>query len=222
LLRTRGTALGLVGALGGYLLLFGPLVLVPAVLTARGESLSLAGLVLTALPAGFAFAALAADRILPRGWSDRRRALAGATLALGSLLALLLVAGSGGMSAAGTAGLAVLLALLGLGLGVFAPANNALIMAAIPRSAAGTGGGLVNMARALGTALGVALVTLSLHQAPHSSAHENPHGIADSGRIATTLLALVAAAVVAVTGVSRSASASTSPSTSHQRQRRIK
>jgi MFS family permease len=184
LLRTRGTALGLVGALGGYLVLFGPLVLVPAVLTVRGDSLSMAGLVLTALPVGFAVAALAADRVLPRGWSDRRRAIAGAALALGSLLAT-------PPAGADVVALAAVLALLGLGLGTFAPANNALIMAAIPRGAEGTGGGLVNMARALGTALGVALVTLSLHQTPHSDG------------IATLLLALVAAVVLVLTGVSR-------------------
>jgi len=190
LLRTRGTALGLAGALGGYLVLFGPLVLVPAVLTARGDSLALAGLVLTALPAGFAVTALAADRILPRGWTDRRRALAGAALALGALLAVLAMFA---LSVAGSdfaAVLAVLLALLGLGLGVFAPANNALIMAAIPRGTEATGGGLVNMARALGTALGVALVTLSLHQGSHS------------GGAAAALLALIATAVLIVTAAS--------------------
>nr|WP_037599581.1 hypothetical protein [Streptacidiphilus rugosus] len=57
--------------------------------------------------------------------------------------------------------------LLGLGLGVFTPANNALVMRAIPASSAGTAGGLVNMARGLGTALGVAAVTLTLHLARH-------------------------------------------------------
>ncbi|MEV8527406.1 hypothetical protein AB0451_25175 [Streptomyces sp. NPDC052000] len=57
------------------------------------------------------------------------------------------------------------LALLGLGLGTFIPANNALIMGAIPASCSGTGGGLVNMTRGLGTALGVALVALALHAA---------------------------------------------------------
>jgi MFS family permease len=55
------------------------------------------------------------------------------------------------------------LALLGAGLGVYAPANNAAVMRAVPRRLAGTGGGLVSMARGLGTALGVALVTAALH-----------------------------------------------------------
>ncbi|MFI1564805.1 hypothetical protein ACH4ZX_17430 [Streptomyces sp. NPDC020490] len=50
-------AFGLVGALSGYLVLFGPLVLVPVVLSAGGCSELTAGAVLTALPAGFASAA---------------------------------------------------------------------------------------------------------------------------------------------------------------------
>ncbi|MFF0130339.1 hypothetical protein ACFYTG_32285 [Streptomyces mirabilis] len=57
------------------------------------------------------------------------------------------------------------MALAGLGLGTFTPANNAMIMSAIPVRSSGTGGGLVNMTRGLGTALGVALVTLALHLA---------------------------------------------------------
>jgi MFS family permease len=188
LLRTRGTALGLLGALGGYLVLFGPLVLVPMDLTRRGTTLDIAGLVITALPVGFALAALVADRVLPHAWTNRHRALAGAALALFALVAMLAVLPAQPPAAV----LALPLVLLGMGLGVFAPANNALIMAAIPSGAEGTGGGLVNMGRALGTALGVALVTLGLHQASHS------------GVLATALLAVVAAAVVWVSLLSRS------------------
>jgi MFS family permease len=55
--------------------------------------------------------------------------------------------------------------LVGVGLGVFTPANNAAVMGAVPVRRAGTAGGLVNMARASGTALGVAAVTLVLHLA---------------------------------------------------------
>jgi len=188
LLRTRRTVLGLVGALGGYLVLFGPLVLVPRVLTAGGTSLAMAGLVLTALPAGFAVAAVGGDRVLPGGWSDRRRALTGSVVASCGLAAMLFAPGRVVL-------LVPLLVLLGLGLGVFAPANNSLIMSGIRAGAEGTGGGLVNMARALGTALGVALVTLSLHQAAHSHAVQ-------SGRPAVLLLVLVAGVVVGVTRAS--------------------
>ena len=178
LLRTRQVRAGLVGALGGYLVLFGPLVLVPDVLGAHHEAE--AGLVLTALPLGFAAAALGANHVLPKRWTDRRRALVGSALAVAALLALIPLPFT-------PAALIPTLALLGLGLGTFTPANNTLVMGAIPQRAAGTGGGLVNMARGLGTALGVALVTLTLYlvPAPQHAAH-----------LATALLATVAAGVL--------------------------
>jgi MFS family permease len=152
LLRTRSVRIGLVGALCGYLVLFGPLVLVPVVLAHRGPLA--AGLVLTALPAGFAMAAILADRVLPARWTDRFRCTVGAVLSAVGLVLLVPF---------GTAWLVVGLGVLGVGLGVFTPANNSMIMTSIPARAAGTGGGLVNLTRALGTALGVALVTLALH-----------------------------------------------------------
>jgi MFS family permease len=183
LLRTRQIAAGLTGALGGYLVLFGPLVLVPIALTATGTSLSAAGLILTALPAGFAAAALTAERILPSAWSDRRRALAGSALAAAALVGMILVPLT-------ALWLAPLLAALGLGLGIFTPANNTLVMAAIPPHAAGTGGGLVNMTRALGTALGVALVTLTLHLTPRTDP-------ALGGHVAAALLTALALGVLA-------------------------
>ena len=57
------------------------------------------------------------------------------------------------------------LGLLGVGLGIYIPANNTAIMAAIPPGQAAAAGGMVNMARGMGTALGVAVVTLALHAA---------------------------------------------------------
>jgi MFS family permease len=57
----------------------------------------------------------------------------------------------------------VLLGLLGIGLGVYIPANNAAIMAKVPAEQAARAGGLINMTRGLGTAIGVALVALCLH-----------------------------------------------------------
>ena len=178
----RRTAVGLVGALGGYLILFGPLVLVPVVLTGAGTSLDRAGLVLTALPAGFAAAALLAERVLPAGWSNRRRAVLGSAVATLVLAAMIPAPARAGF-------LAPLLLLLGLGLGAFTPANNALIMARIPAGSAGTGGALVNMARGLGTALGVAAVALALHV-----------GRGAGRELATALLTLTAAAVLALCG----------------------
>jgi len=153
LLTAAAPALG--GALCAYLVLFGPLVLLPQLLAPRGESALRAGLLLVALPAGFGLAAVAAERVLPAAWPNRRRCTAGGLLACCCAAAL---------GIPGPAALVVVaLALLGVGLGVYIPANNAQIMATVPARDAAVAGGMVNMTRGLGTALGVALVTLGLH-----------------------------------------------------------
>ncbi|MDN3356488.1 MFS transporter [Actinomadura sp. DC4] len=154
LLHAPAVSAGLAGAMCGYLVLFGPLALIPQILTAQGAAY--AGLVLTALPAGFALAALTADRVLPKSLGNRRRCLLGGTVA--ALSAAALSTGPYGPGATAPA-----LALLGMGLGLFVPANNAAIMGAIPRHLAATAGGMVNMTRGAGTALGIASVTLALH-----------------------------------------------------------
>jgi MFS family permease len=185
LLRRGGVGIALVGALGGYLVLFGPLVLVPVVLAEVGVAALHAGLVLTALPAGFALAATLGGR-LPNLGSDRRRHGIGALLAAGAMAGLVVAPLTEPV-------LAGALAVAGLGLGVFTPANNTMIMAAIPARASGTGGGLVNLARGLGTALGVALPVLALHLAArtgHPAA--GPH-------LAMGVLLLVAGATMLMT-----------------------
>lgn len=178
-LRPAPVSAGLAGALCGYLVLFGPLTLFPQVLGSHGST----GWILACLPAGFGVAAVAAERLLPSGFSARGRVLLGATV-----------------SAAGCAVLAVappsvavvgpVLFGIGVGLGVFIPANNSSIMGAIPRRMSATGGGLVNLARGLGTAFGVALVTLCLH--------------VGGGALALFVLALFAA-VAAGTGLASEA-----------------
>jgi MFS family permease len=155
-LAPRAVRRGLAGALCAYLVLFGPLVLVPEALSARGWSAAGAGLLLSALPAGFALAATFGERLLPGGLGDSGRGVLGGLVCCAALAALLALPPVG-------AAWAGALALLGAGLGVYAPANNAAVMRAVPRRLAGTGGGLVSMARGLGTALGVALVTAALH-----------------------------------------------------------
>jgi MFS family permease len=151
-LRPRAVSVGLVGALSAYLVLFAPLALFPQVLGAHGRS----GLTLTALPVGFALAALLAERLLPSGWGARTRGVAGALTGVVAAAALALRPDD-------TVWVAAWLAVLGLGVGVFIPANNSAIMGAIPVGVSATGGGLVNMARGLGTALGVTVVALCLH-----------------------------------------------------------
>jgi MFS family permease len=153
LLARAPVAIGLAGALCGYLVLFAPLALFPQIYAGRGAT---AGLILTALPAGFAAAALTGDRVLPRDWSSGARATGAGLVCAATAAALSLISGSPWLAAG-------LLAVLGIGLGVFIPANNATIMGSIPPGASGMGGGLVNMSRGLGTALGIATVTLCLH-----------------------------------------------------------
>ena len=154
-LAAAGTSPALGGALCAYLVLFGPLVLFPQVISARGGSAASAGLLLTALPAGFGLAAVAADRLIPARWPNRRRCVLGGALAAASAAALAVPAPD--------AVWVVLLGLLGVGLGIYTPANNAEIMASVPARDAAAAGGMVNMTRGIGTALGVAVVSLGLH-----------------------------------------------------------
>ncbi|GAA1993403.1 MFS transporter [Catenulispora subtropica] len=141
---------GLLGAAGGYLVLFGPLVLVPVIMAARGSSALASGLVLTTLPVGFA---LGASFL-------KCRAAAGLGLATAALAALLALPFEPLV-------LVPLLGLLGLGLGAYAPANNAQVMASVPQKASGVVSGLLNTARSLGTSGGVYLVTSAIAVAAH-------------------------------------------------------
>jgi hypothetical protein len=83
-----------------------------------------------------------------------------------------------------------LLGLLGVGLGIYTPANNAEIMAAVPARDAAAAGGMVNMTRGIGTALGVAVVTLGLHVGAHLRWQ-------DAG-LTLSMAALAAVALIAV------------------------
>ena len=181
LLTATGIGPALAGALCVYLVLFGPLVLLPQTLAEHGGTALRAGLLLTALPAGFGLAAVAAERVLPARWPNRRRCATGGLLASCSVAALAIPGPAAVM--------VVSLALLGTGLGTYIPANNAQIMAAVPAHDAATMGGMVNMTRGLGTALGVAVVTLGLHAGAH-------FGHADGGRL---VIAALTAAVLAAT-----------------------
>jgi fucose permease len=180
-LAASGIAPLLAGALCAYLVLFGPLVLIPQVLTCHGGSVVRAGLTLAALPAGFGLAAVAAERILPAWWPDRRRSTVGGVLASACAAALAFPAP--------VAVTVACLGLLGAGLGIYIPANNTAIMAAVPPQQGAAAGGMVNMARGLGTAYGVAVVTLALHAASRL-------GHAHSGQ-AAAMAVLAAAALLA-------------------------
>lgn len=149
----------LVGALFAYMVLFGPLVLFPQIFDANGRSVLRTGLLLSALPAGFGVAAIGTERIFPRHWQDRLRTIIGGVLA--TLSAGLLAVPAQDIVTV------ILLGTLGIGLGIYIPANNAAIMSSVTKHQTAAAGGLVNIARGLGTAFGVAVVTLALHATMH-------------------------------------------------------
>ena len=196
LLRSRPLALALAGAACGYLTLFGPLVLIPQVL--GHTSTARAGLLLSALPLGFGLAALLGDLVLPKAWGDRRRGFAGALLTCTVMCAATVVPVT-------QATVAVQLALAGLGLGIFVPANNTVIMRSTADSSASLVGGLVSMARGIGTTFGISLMALALHLGTQSSQAGN-HGYAtqpgypgaEQARPAFIVLAVAAATAAAI------------------------
>src|SRR5450631_4496662 len=157
LLRRGGLGVSLAGALLAYLLLFAPLVLYPSVFATWGVSVSAGGLVLSCLPAGFALAAVGANAVRLRA-SNRRRVAVGAAGVFACAVANIALWRSPGP-------VAVLLLLMGAFLGLVIPANNATVMGAVPASASAVTGGMVNVARALGTAFGVAVAAMGLHVA---------------------------------------------------------
>jgi len=157
LLRRGGLGLSLAGALLAYLLLFAPLVLYPSVFATWGMSTAAGGLVLSCLPAGFALAAVGANVLHLRA-SNHHRVAVGAMGVFACVVANIALWRSPGL-------VAVLLLLMGAFLGLVIPANNATVMAAVPASASAVTGGMVNVARALGTAFGVAVAAMGLHVA---------------------------------------------------------
>ena len=82
------------------------------------------------------------------------------------------------------------------------PANNTVIMRSTADSSASLLGGLVNMARGIGTTLGIALMALALHLG--DLGHPG-HGYAEAAqaRPAFIVLAVVSAAAAAIALASR-------------------
>jgi EmrB/QacA subfamily drug resistance transporter len=159
LFRNRLFATAILAGLLAYGVLFGALFLLPFYLERLlGYGPSGTGLLLTpvsiALGLVAPLAGLATDRV----------GAPGPTIA-GLLTTALALAGLG-LAPSAVGPVVLLLALLGLGVGTFLPANNSVIMASAPASRRGVAAGLLNMARSLGTSLGVAaagtLLTLRL------------------------------------------------------------
>jgi MFS family permease len=191
MLRSPPLALGLAGSACGYLTLFGPLVVIPQLLGHGTAGEARTGLLLSALPLGFGLAALAGDSVLPRAWGNRQRGFAGAVITCVAMCAAVFVPVE-------PVSIVMLLTAAGIGLGLFIPANNTVVMRSTEASSASLLGGLVNMSRGIGTTLGISLMALALHIGTRGYA-----GAAHvSARPAFTVLAVVAgiAAVIALAG----------------------
>jgi len=192
ILRRRGLPSGLGSGLVSYLALFGALFILPYYLSANGDGAALIGLQLAVLPVAIGMTAPIAGRLVNR--------VGARLLTAGGLI----VAATGMLEIAvlhGTAGILTGLALMGLGLGSFTPANNAAVMSASPAGHAGVAGGVLNMTRGLGTALGVALAgALLTAGAGVAGAHIAQASVATVGHGLTTALGVLGLVTVA-TGI---------------------
>ena len=148
IVRRPALAVGLSSGLVSYLALFGILFAVPYYLSAAHDSDAWIGLQLAVLPVAIGVTAPIAGRLIDRV-GERTLTAGGLLLAAAGILEI--------AAQHGTAGLLAGLALAGVGLGAFTPANNAAIMSASPPGHTGVVSGVLNMTRGLGTALGVAL-----------------------------------------------------------------
>jgi len=146
LLRRRPFPEALASGAVAQTALFGALVALPFALAARGVSPAAAGLELAALPVALGICAPFAGRL-------SGRASAGGLAVAGAALMALAFADT-------TVSRLALLGLAGAGLGAFVPANSASVMRAAPAGRAAEVGGVLNMTRGIGTALGVALAGL--------------------------------------------------------------
>ena len=191
LLRIRAFWLGLVSGWLIYLVIFGVLFVVPYLLElGLHRSAAQAGVELLAMPLAIGISAPLAGRLADRTGA-RPLLLAGMALSTAGLVAMAFAHDSLPV-------LVVELLATGAGLGLSTAPNNAATMGAIPRTSSGVGSGLLNMARGLGTALGLALTGLVF--TAFAGAHPHHAGPVLVGfHWAALLLAAASAAVVVLT-----------------------
>jgi EmrB/QacA subfamily drug resistance transporter len=187
----RDFSRAILAGLLSYLILFGMLFITPfqmeRTLGWRPDS---TGLLLTILPACIAISTPFAGRLADAKGTRLPTAI-GMVLATAGFAVV-------ATTPASVAMVAIALAIVGLGSGMFTPANNAAIMTSAPAARASVAGGVLNMTRAFGTALGVAVTSLA-------------YAIAGAGsggyRVATgclAALAVLAAIVVTATQIKTS------------------
>ncbi|MGC2191870.1 MAG: MFS transporter [Candidatus Dormiibacterota bacterium] len=183
---------GIASGLLSNLVLFGCLFVFSFYLEFAGHlSPDAAGLRLLTLPLALGLTAPIAGAVADR-LGARPLTVGGMMLATVGLLAIALHPSSGGL-------LLVELVGVGIGLGVFIPSNNAAIMGSVERSHFGMAGGILNMTRGMGTAMGVALTGLVFGLAAGiSTSHAHSPALAGKGLVAAAyfLAAMTVAAAL--------------------------
>lgn len=153
LFRRKDFSSGLASGLLSYTATFGLLFTAPLVLgSAYHLNTGHSGLVLTLLPVALGVTAPIAGRLADR-FGARTVTVTGMGVATAGLIGIAASRPSLGVFAA-------LLVVIGIGLGLFTPANNAAVMASAAKHESGSAAGILNMTRGLGTALGIAAATL--------------------------------------------------------------
>ena len=146
-------AAGIASGLLSYLVLFGTLFVVPFYLErALHQSPGRSGLLLGVMPVALGLTAPFAGRLAER-LGARPLTVAGMAISAAMMGTLIVAHGS-------LAAIMVELAVLGIGLGMFTPPNNAAIMGSAPRPQSGVASGVLNMTRGMGTAMGLAFTSL--------------------------------------------------------------
>ncbi len=136
-----------------YLAMFGVLFLMPFFLErVLMYNSAISGLILTAVPVGMTVVAPKSGALADR-YGPRLLTTSGMML---TALASLMLAWTLALSPNVTL-IVIELILIGVGLGIFTPPNNSSVMGSLPASRLGVGGGILNMARSLGMAMGTAL-----------------------------------------------------------------
>ncbi len=186
LFRSVPFSAGIASGFLSYAVLFGVLFVVPFLLE-RGFGLSTgtAGLVLSVLPAALGLTAPFAGRLADR-FGARPLTVTGMLVTAAALGAATMLHTAMWM-------IVVALVVIGVGQGLFTSPNNAAIMASAPRQQAGSAGGLLNMTRGIGTAMGVALAGLTLGVGAAATTADATSATASSAAAATASSAQAAA-----------------------------
>lgn len=195
LLRRLSFSAGIASGLLSYVVLFGVLFLIPFYLErVLRFGPGTAGLTLAAMPVALGLTAPFAGQLAQR--------LGARPLTVGGMLLAAIALASLVAFHTATWQIVVVLLVVGVGMGLFTPPNNAAIMGAAPRSRAGMASGMLNMTRGLGTSIGLAATGLVFATVAGSS--NVPMSLVSSGFEACAVflaaVALVAAGVALLRG----------------------